>query len=526
MKKKGFTLVELLAVIIILGVIALITFPIVDNSIKNSKQAALEQTIDSILESARNYSVEYDLGYSVEENAIRLDDLKSSGFLTTDITNPITNEKMTGCVLYKWDEGSNQYIFRYDEECNVKVEYVDASGANKPKLYNNMIPVRYDGNNWVYADLYEKWYDYSNKEWANAVVLNSGVTKNVGDIITEDEIALWYVWIPRYTYTIFNGNDGSIPEQLIDIQFESSTNSGGTIVCVDSIVGNVGEESNRASEICTDSVNGSIIDGTSTYTHPAFTFGDEELTGFWVGKFEVSTTDTTCNTTSNSTNCNKVLPITIKPGVSSFRNAILSNFFNSIKEIETEYGIDADSHVIKNKEWGAVSYLKQSQYGLGITDIEVNNSSSFITGGGTSVAYKTNTNQSTTGNIYGVYDMSGNSYEYTMTTMVDVIYGAFNANGSGFTEEPESKYLDKYSYGSSSTSYTRGKLGDATKETLATLGSSTGGWYSNYFNLFWSGSSWLLRGGYSGSQYSGLFNSYGGSTGTYDSRASTRAILS
>ncbi len=63
MKKKGFTLVELLAVIIILGVIALITFPIVDNSIKNSKQAALEQTIDSILESARNYSVEYNLGY-------------------------------------------------------------------------------------------------------------------------------------------------------------------------------------------------------------------------------------------------------------------------------------------------------------------------------------------------------------------------------------------------------------------------------------------------------------------------------
>lgn len=61
--KKGFTLVELLAVIIILGVIALITFPIVDNSIKNSKQAALEQTIDSILESARNYSVEYNLGY-------------------------------------------------------------------------------------------------------------------------------------------------------------------------------------------------------------------------------------------------------------------------------------------------------------------------------------------------------------------------------------------------------------------------------------------------------------------------------
>ncbi len=455
-----------------------------------------------------------------------MDDLKSSGFLTTDIINPITNEKMTGCVLYKWDEGSNQYIFRYDEECNAKVEYVDASGANKPKLYNNMIPVRYDGNNWVYADLYEKWYDYSNKEWANAIVLNSGVTKNVGDIITEDEIALWYVWIPRYTYTMFNGNNNeAASEQLIEVQFESGTNSSGTVNCVDAVVGVVLEENQRISQSCYDETNKKIINGTSTYTHPAFTFGDKELTGFWVGKFEISTTDTTCNNSVSSTNCNKVLPIAIKPGVSSFRYATLSNFFNSIKGIETEYGINADSHVIKNMEWGAVAYLKQSQYGLGITDIEVNNSSSFITGGGTSVAYKTNTNQSPTGNIYGVYDMSGNAYEYTMTTMVSTS-GGFNANGSGFTSEPESKYLDKYSYGDSSTSYIRGKLGDATKETLATLGSSTGGWYSNYFNLFWSGSSWLLRGGYSGSQYSGLFNSYGGSTGTYDSRASTRAILS
>ena len=40
--KKGFTLVELTAVIIILGVLALITYPIIDKSIKNSKQKALE----------------------------------------------------------------------------------------------------------------------------------------------------------------------------------------------------------------------------------------------------------------------------------------------------------------------------------------------------------------------------------------------------------------------------------------------------------------------------------------------------
>ena len=60
----GFTLVELIGVIIILGVIALITFPIIDKTIKNSKQQALERIIDNIEESAYRYSVENDIGYS------------------------------------------------------------------------------------------------------------------------------------------------------------------------------------------------------------------------------------------------------------------------------------------------------------------------------------------------------------------------------------------------------------------------------------------------------------------------------
>ena len=75
----GFTLVELLAVIIILGIIALITFPIVDKSIENSKQAALEQTIDSILDAAHNYSSQNNIGYSTEENKLALDELKKDG---------------------------------------------------------------------------------------------------------------------------------------------------------------------------------------------------------------------------------------------------------------------------------------------------------------------------------------------------------------------------------------------------------------------------------------------------------------
>ena len=376
---------------------------------------------------------------------------------------------------------------------------VDNSGANKPVLYTNMIPVVYDGTKWVYSDgTQTNWYNYTDKQWANAVVLNSGVTKNVGDEVTEEDVALWYVWIPRYKYTIFNGNNESATAQLINVTFESGTNRTGTVTCSDNADG---------SETCS-----TITNGKSTYTHPAFKFGNTNLTGFWVGKFEVSGSTST---------------ITVKPNVTSLRSQTVSSFFTAIQNVKTTYGIsNADSHMAKNMEWGAVAYLKQSKYGLGTTDIAVNTNSSFYTGGGQSDAYKTNVAQSTTGNIYGVYDMSGGAWEYVMGNMKNSS-NAFYSSNAGFTTAPDSKYYDSYKYDSSSnTTHARGKLGDATKETLATFGSGTGGWYSDYAGFPNSSSSWFLRGGsYRNGTIAGVFyfNYYDGNCYSF---SSARAVLS
>ena len=82
------------------------------------------------------------------------------------------------------------------------------------------------------------------------------------------------------------------------------------------------------------------------------------------------------------------------------------------------------SHLVKNSEWGAVAYLTQSSYGRNGNRIDDNNSTNFYTGNGgggvggevTSAngitnAYNTKTGAkaSTTGNVYGIYDMSGGS---------------------------------------------------------------------------------------------------------------------
>lgn len=116
--KKGFTLVEVLGVIVILGIIAIITYPAIDNTIKESREKAYQENIKNIEDVAVTYSVSNDLGYNTQYQKLDLQTLKDAGLLNDkDIVNPIDNSVMTGCVLYRWIESSNQYEFKYDENC-------------------------------------------------------------------------------------------------------------------------------------------------------------------------------------------------------------------------------------------------------------------------------------------------------------------------------------------------------------------------------------------------------------------------
>ena len=495
MNKRGFTLVELIGTIVILLVLSLLVFPNLLNLIKNSKKDISTSTKDFIYGQAKSYIYDNVNGYTLKEGniyCIGLKDLVSKNYLNTPLKDAESGNDIDLSKQIEVKVNNNDYSYELVETCTPKSYYTDNSGANTPKLFNNMVPIKYENNKWLVADLYSKWYDYNSKQWANAVVLNSGVTKNVGDEVTEEEISLWYVWIPRYKYTIFNGNKGNVSEQLINITFENGVDKTGTLRCNDNADG---------SETCTDNTHGSIVNGKSTYTHPAFKFGNTNLTGFWVGKFEVSGSTST---------------ITVKPNVTSLRNQTVSSFFTAIQNVKTTYGINnADSHMMKNMEWGAVAYLKQSKYGLGTTDIAVNDNASYYTGGGTSDAYKTNVAQSTTGNIYGVYDMSGGAWEYVMGNYNDTI------SSSGFSSMPDKKYYNKYT---SST----GKMGDATMETLKTSGTYGGGdgWYSDFTKFPPTNGQWFYRsGGNSDAKYAGVFYFYS-SGGQSIKTISSRAVLS
>ena len=390
--------------------------------------------------------------------------------------------------------------------------YQDNSGASAPELYSGLIPVTYDSNNnneIIVADITSEWYNYNNHEWANAILidrsnteiknkyLNSDGSYKSGTQVDISDVLQMYVWVPRYKYQLFNVEGAQTTAQMINVEFENNSTS-----------------------------KSSGTQNSQWLTHPAFTFGTTELNGIWVGKFESS------GTTDN---------ITIIPNVSSLREINLGTMFNTTRSIETttKYGLtssEVDTHVMKNMEWGAVAYLTSSKYGIYIDastcinsecEVWINNNSNYTTGcAGDSVsaaestscnAWNTATgvNASTTGNIYGIYDMSGGAWEYVMGNMLTVD-NVFNSCLS-LMEEPESKYYNAYVYGNDINDYSRGYLGDATKEVWS--------WYNDasYFPV--EEFPWFGRGGaYKYAEEAGMFRFYR-RTGDQTSISTWRVVL-
>ena len=414
------------------------------------------------------------------------------------------------------------------------------------------------------------WYNYDNQKWANAVLVsdtNRSTYQNAeyGTEIAQSDILAYYVWIPRYKYKVWNISKQAGAESTyaynaktegIDIKWENEKESTGRISCeynynVDTSNGGI-DLSTTTAETCTGS-NGQY------YTHPAFTFGNDELRGFWISKYEISSSSPTATDGGgNVTN----LTVRSLPNVNSWRNIQVSKISTVIQNMQTSsniYGLstsrtNTDSHMLTNFEWGAVAYLTNSKYGRctdgSCTEVTINNCNTYVTGIGantvsassSSTTCTTAANQyngtygklaSTTGNATGVYDMSGGSYEYVMGNISKVTTGyTFYPSSSSFASSwyttDTAKYVTTYAYDSSNkfnqTAYNRGRLGDATAETLLSA-SSSGGWYSDYAIFPYSSTAWFNRGGYfNDGSYAGVFN-FRNSNGYVDSTNSSRAVL-
>ncbi len=439
------------------------------NKLENVNETATLEF--DVTNKSRNYDAEVTIKCGLKE------DFKSfSEYLdiTMSLESPfelISSETKTGYLTIKLKKAYNEEMeTRIEMSCELVAEPLERetlgdeyksiykekilNGAD-PVLKEKLIPVEISNNGEVrYADISKEWYKYENKEWANAVILNEGVSYQEGDIISESDIESYFVWIPRYKYQIFDEGNyttyiESKPTESIakEIQIEFESNS---------IEPSTGSKVNE------------------WLTHPAFTNFD--VNGFWVGKFETGYEGATSIDTAqvNAIDSSKVI---VKPNVYSWRSSTVSNMFKTAYDYER----NLDSHMMKNTEWGAVAYLSHSKYGIN-TEVRINNNSNFLTGHSATdetdqssypgesgmtqdvtLPYNTPTGYkaSTTGNITGIYDMSGGAIEY----VAGYVQSANDQSGFSVSElATYSKYLDLYPSDATLSNFNYRILGDATGE--------------------------------------------------------------
>ena len=121
-KRKGFTLVELLAVIVILGIIMTIATTSVIKNINDSKEKAKYIAAKEIVEMSEAYfatSAERDENGKISDGTcVEVETMIAAGYIESDVTNPENGEnrsssnKLTGQKVCKSSGSSDQTDYK------------------------------------------------------------------------------------------------------------------------------------------------------------------------------------------------------------------------------------------------------------------------------------------------------------------------------------------------------------------------------------------------------------------------------
>jgi hypothetical protein len=445
----------------------------------------------------------------------------------------VSSASITGYSVY--GDFVNPFImFNYVQIATWVISNTTLAGASASSIQidkdSALLPVVYKDTSNNYPNV---WANYDSKQWANAIIVKADKyatysTAPAGTPVPMEDILAFYVYLPRYAYQVqrFAVSDPSIATPtLFNITFQKNTDT----KYIPSATGDLA-------------------------THPAFTFGAEELNGIWFGKFQSGTAEySDTELTKGSTKANTL----IKPGVYSLANMDVSSQFTTSQNLKSQYNLnaDTDARMTKNSDFGAALYLTTSNYGIGtqklslglcIADngIGMDDGSQLrvLTGYGSSTddgshitdetdMFNSCTNPddmydgiygitgSTTGTVYGIYDFNNGLIEYTMANLNNST-GYNTSSNAGFNGPlaaggsisdgapfPIAKYLDVYPAPPFSTYDPYGNFdlctwaacgGHALYETVITspVTSDDSSWGGSGSVFAYVMSPWFLRGGF------------------------------
>ena len=114
MDKKGFTLVELLTVIVLLAIIAAITTPVIINVINDSRENAYEEQVRLITSAAERWGTENMTYLNGKESCyLSAEKLSKEGYLSAKkIKNPKNPRNNMGVVEITVNNGKYEYVYK------------------------------------------------------------------------------------------------------------------------------------------------------------------------------------------------------------------------------------------------------------------------------------------------------------------------------------------------------------------------------------------------------------------------------
>ncbi|MEG2712015.1 MAG: hypothetical protein RR988_03215 [Clostridia bacterium] len=240
-----------------------------------------------------------------------------------------------------------------------------------------------------------------------------------------------------------------------------------------------------------------------------------ENNGFWISKFEMALEGS-------------------KPGTPSQANMTMKDRYIAGRDIteNLKYGLKYTNFSSMNAtstQWGAATYLAAA------IGNEPKTNAANLTGGGPENAYIANATQSTTGNPFGVYDMSGGKKEAV---------SMFCHNNKALTdqyilsimgplvENKTTRYVDVYPAGSADTRKDNyeamsDRYGDAMYEISKDLGTGASGlaWRDNIAKVIFGNETSIYRGGITGNNKASGIYEFEASNSAAMNNSTWRAVL-
>ena len=228
MKQNGFTLVELLAVIVLLAIISMLIFPSVTNIILQSRETTYTKKINTILNATYDFSLKNinflpDRG---EKQYILLSQLKQYGLLPDNLKNPYTNKNFPDNLVISINNVGSGYkysnqnsILEGDYLYTVEIENLNNSSKNllpTITLTNDLKPltVNSDGNYIITLDLNEELsnikysaHSHDNKDLTNKIIKYITLNDKAVDEIITSKQAIYKI---NYSVVDENGYSNSI----------------------------------------------------------------------------------------------------------------------------------------------------------------------------------------------------------------------------------------------------------------------------------------------------------------------------